>query len=147
MRHKAKAIYHVGIRAVVALRLCAVEDRLQLVQVGQADVLLDPGVGDVVLAIGGGDEPVGLHDQGRLPCDPILQPDLLPRGVQGAVAGWRNLQLREARRIVGVQLQPGHAGAGGVLEHGPHGARCGRPGDGALGLVVLDLQQRVERLI
>ena len=93
--------------SVVALRRGPVKDVLQLLQIGVPDVLLDFLVREVVLAVGGSHDAVRLHDQRRLARQPVLQPDLLPRKVKGAVAGGRHLQLREARGRVGVQLQPG----------------------------------------
>ena len=79
---------------------------------------------------------------------PVLEPDLLPGNVEGAVAGGRHLQLREARGRVGVQLEPGRSGGGSVLDDQPCGGGGGRVADAqhpgeALGLVGLDLQHLV----
>ena len=70
-----------------------------------------------------------LHDEGRLPGDAVLEPDLLTGGVQGAVARAGDLELREARGAVGIQLQPRPASSGSVLQHRSHHAASGSSGD------------------
>ena len=77
----------VDVGPIVAFGRGPIEDCLQLVQISIPDVVLDLLVREVVLSIGGGDDAVRLHYERRLAREPVLQPDLLARHVEGAVAG------------------------------------------------------------
>ena len=126
---EAQPVLLVHVRPVRALRRGPVEDGLELLQIRVPDVLLDLLVREVVLAVGRGHDAVRLHYERRLARQPVLQPDLLPRNVQGAVARARHLELREARGRVGVQLQPGDPRGGRVLQHQPGRGGGGRVAD------------------
>ena len=102
---EAESVLLADVGPVVALRNGPVDDHLKLVQVAVPDVLLDLLVGEIVPAVGRGHHAVRLDDQGYLTRDAVLQPDLLSRRVEGAVASRHHLQLREAGGGVGVQLQ------------------------------------------
>ena len=109
---EAQPIPLIAVGAIVPLRRGEVEDRLQLV----------PGIRQIVEAVRHGNVRVGLHNQRRLPGDPVLQPDLLPGRVQSAVARRAPppVQLNQPRALVGRELQPADSRAGGVGNHRLH---------------------------
>ena len=68
----------------------------------------------------------------------------MARRVQGAVACGGHFQLREAVGGVGVQLQPGHAGARGVARHASGGRVAHRQQSAeALRLVAFGREQHI----